>query len=654
MENLKNMEKKCKLVAGGMLISAILLIVVFFFMYFNTPIAETSLPTSVEQSTPTQEELPESRDLKYILSNLEVRPWNNSNQMLGESYTPIAQRVKDKLYFWEDNILKCYNSATEKLTQFAAIVAEDAGDSYFKWLISGDEKKVAWTERIDFHRDIDDATFFEITLSVADLDGKNKFTLVLEGADREVVELANFYHSEELYFGTQYGEAGGWFVDHFLLDLYRLNTSTGKKELLLGREFDQGVGCYITALSNKAEYVAYFHGLTLVVRELASGKEIKIPIPASYDPVYFGVASFSSDNKKLTFPLASYIGSPDEYEIYKYVMVNLETKTVKIYEPKMEADNEITIEDVPEKYNNPEMLGKKVTGSGSETLEYLLKGIDNPLNRNNQMIEYYDDTPLVSYQLVDDQFFFCEENILKCYNLATKELSQFESVVFVEKWSLWLVSGDGQKVAWTEQISESEYAIYVADFDGMNKLMIIEEGFDYNLLLENFDNSEELYYGERNTSYHNDNLQNLYKLDFSTGESELILEKKFEQSNDKEYIIAVSNNAEYVAYFQGLTLIIRELASNQETKISIPTSYQEPSFGDSSFSPDNKKLVFRLAVSSEETNKMLYEYVVADLEAKTAKIYQVPEGLAGIGDIEWLTNNILELSWGKNKVQVEL
>jgi hypothetical protein len=101
-------------------------------------------------------------------------------------------------------------------------------------------------------------------------------------------------------------------------------------------------------------------------------------------------------------------------------------------------------------------------------------------------------------------------------------------------------------------------------------------------------------------------------------------------------------------------LILRELASHQETKISIPISYQEPSFGKSSFSPDNKKLVFRLAVSSEEPNKILYEYVVTNLEAKTAKIYQVPEGLSELFDIEWLTNNTLELNGGKNSVIVDL
>jgi hypothetical protein len=527
------LKRKNKLVPAGILIGAILLIV-GSFVYHNlstpSPIAtDPSVLTQPGPSKTTQAEPAESEALLNILDGER----NSNNQLSGESNQPFAHPVNNKLYFWEDNILKCYDSTTKELKQFEAIVADDPGDCYFKWLISGDEKKVAWTEKIE-HRVVKDektwTDYFKITLSVADLDGQNKHTLVLEGAGREVVELANFYDSEELYYGTQFGEAGGWFVNQYLEDLYKLNTATGEKELLLGRQFDPGVGCYITALSSKAEYVLYFKGLTLVVRELASGKETRIPIPVIYDPVYFGTATFSADEKEITFPLASYIGSPDEYEIYKYVTVNLETKTVKISESKMGADSEEIDKERWEKDHNLEALGKKVTGSESEVLALILKGIDNPLNRNKQMIEYYDGTPLVAYQLLGDQLFFSEDKILKCYNLKTKELTQFESVVSADKSSLWLVSGDGQKVAWTEQISESEYAIYVADFNGMNKLMIIREGFAYNLLLENFDHSAELYFGERiaDVSYHYDNLQNLYKLDLSTGESELILEKKFE------------------------------------------------------------------------------------------------------------------------------
>ena len=66
--------------------------------------------------------------------------------------------------------------------------------------------------------------------------------------------------------------------------------------------------------------------------------------------------------------------------------------------------------------------------------------------------------------------------------------------------------------------------------------------------LENFRNSEALYYGKCAPEQY---LKDLYKLNTQTGEVELILGREIDQNNDGDYITAVSSKAEYVHIFKG-------------------------------------------------------------------------------------------------------
>ena len=231
---------------------------------------------------------------------------------------------------------------------------------------------------------------------------------------------------------------------------------------------------------------------------------------------------------------------------------------------------------------------------------------------------YIDEIKLDTYQYVGDETYFWEDKILKCSN-AEGRLREFKSIVAKQsEYFQWLVSGDGRKVAWTEEISNKddilEIALYVADLDGKNKLKVVEKGYLEIVRLENFRNSEALYYGKCAPEQY---LKDLYKLNTQTGEVELILGREFDQNNYGDYITAVSSKAEYVAYFQGLFLIVREIATGQETKISLPTSCERSFLGFGAFSPNNQEFVFILA-----NDEGIFEYVVVDLEIKNVKTYQ--------------------------------
>ena len=263
----------------------------------------------------------------------------------------------------------------------------------------------------------------------------------------------------------------------------------------------------------------------------------------------------------------------------------------------------------------------------SAKLEQILADLGAPLGRNGQRIGRYP-WEAAMYQRVNEQIYFWEDNLFKSYHLTTQELREYKRVkVQSSDLFLWLVSGDGQKVAWVEKVSSSyvdsttnfiESAVYVADLNTGQTSMFKEKGNLEIIILANFFDPDALYYGKQRTDVGGrfvfQYLLDLYKYNPQTEKVELILDRDISSMCAGDYITALSDDGRLAAYFQGNTLFIKELPYGAEQKIPISDFGGTSFFYNGFFTSDQKKFGCRYLTFLAETDEEIRRNVVVDLE----------------------------------------
>jgi Tol biopolymer transport system component len=236
------------------------------------------------------------------------------------------------------------------------------------------------------------------------------------------------------------------------------------------------------------------------------------------------------------------------------------------------------------------------------------------------------------------------------------------------------LSADGKKVAWIEDISDSDdrvvLALYVAGINGKNKVKVVEDTGNEGLTLVSFNNSQELYYGHTFTDIGGlccyEYIEDLYKLDTRTGKSKLVFgttKDKRREYDNSDYITAFSNNKRYVAYFQKdalneegtapkITLFIKDLSSDKEMNVALPSYDGLLAYGKGVFSPDDKKIVFQVAIKGSENDSYVIKYVVADFNTLTTKECGETSDKEGNPErVIWTSNDTIDLVYQNTSVK---
>jgi hypothetical protein len=229
-------------------------------------------------------------------------------------------------------------------------------------------------------------------------------------------------------------------------------------------------------------------------------------------------------------------------------------------------------------------------------------------------------------------------------------------------------SNDSKKIAWTEKVKEEEYKdhwdvtwfLNVADIDGKNKkqvLMKLTGSGEEELMIAKWGkNNQDIYYGVHINALDSfEYLENLYKINASTGKSELIFGKPQVDceniNNIPGVLAAISNNDESLAYYGDKNLCVRNIKTGKTITFSLPKDMYE--YRDAVFSPDDKMVAFVYYIDNNDKDEETYEqrFVIADLNTQAVKVWKTVELNAKDGpprvnnrkQIKWTSNNAIEL-----------
>lgn len=275
---------------------------------------------------------------------------------------------------------------------------------------------------------------------------------------------------------------------------------------------------------------------------------------------------------------------------------------------------------------------------------------------------------LYLYEGVNGERYFLSKQSDTKNGKLIREIPIYEGSLFYSG----LVSKDNKKVAWVEgALSSNEEGvegvtnIYVSDIDGQNQIKVVKNIHrEEELQLVNFNNSSELYYGMSFSGLGGrclyEYVEDLYKVNTTTGESEFIFgttEETRRGYNNSEYITALSNKGDHVAYFQNNSLNVQDIHSGKKVSFPMPSYDDVLAYGSGLFSPDDKKIVFQMAIEGikcEENDGYIIKHIVVDLENQSIKeICETPETESDPA-VKWTANNMLEFTYEEKTVVIDL